>query len=184
VCSLLEHDYRNEPLKAAVTLLILGLILATSAIASPVTAAAGVEVHGSSCQDYTAVNGTAVISFWLQSESTVSNVSLSYFDENGDEASAGMVLIKGNLYDGWWETTIQPSLLKGEAAGATTSRLDVRTLHVSLGESAVDVDVSRSLGSVTVKQTNEILSFFSAPLLWLVWFAGIPISLLIMALTF
>jgi len=170
-------------MKAAATLFVLGLILFASVVSSPVALAAGVEVHGSSCQDYTAANGTAVISFRLQSESAVSNVSLSYFDENGEQACASMDLIRGDFYDGWWRTSIKPYVLREEIEHTTTYRLDVRTLHVSLDESVVDVDVSRSLGSVTAERTHETLFFFSAPVLWLVWFAGIPVSLLVMVMT-
>lgn len=59
------------------------------------------EVNGSRVKDYTTVNGTAVISLWVQSEGAVSSVVLSYVDQEGEPACAAMTLTEGDDHDGW-----------------------------------------------------------------------------------
>jgi hypothetical protein len=153
-------------------LLVLAIMLTVSVVASPVAADAGVNVNGSRVNDCTVVNDTAAISFWVQSEVAVSGVDLCYVDQNAEPACATMSLTEGDIHDGWWEATIKPNVLKGQAEGGTTYRLDVRTLHVLLGRTVVEVDVSGFLGSVTVKQGHETS---------LLPVAGIPIALLVVA---
>lgn len=157
-------------------------MLPISVVPSPVAADAGVNVNGSRVRDYTAVNGTAAISFWVQSEVAVSSVALCYIDQNAESACATMSLTEGDVHDGWWEATIRPNVLKGQVEGGTAYRLDVRTLHVSLGGTVTDVNVSGFLGSVNVKQGHESLFVLSIPMSWaILTVVGIPIALLVLA---
>ena len=169
-------------MKWALCLLVLVLMLSVSAVTSPIAADVGVEVNGSHVRDYTVVNGTAVISFWVHSEAVVSSVAVSYLGQNKEWASANMSLTEGDVCDGWWEATIKPNVLKEEVEGEIKYRLDVRTLHVSSDDRIVDIDVSGFLGSVSTKQKHESTFFLSIPMLWAICIVGgIPVALLVVA---
>ena len=161
----------RKSMKAGLGLLV--LVLISLVLVSPVVADAGVEVNGSHIRNYIAVNGTTVISFWVQSEAAVSSVALSYIDQKGEPACATMSLTKGDGHDGWWEATIKPNVLEEEIDGGARYRLDVRNLHVSLGGKIIELDMSERLGSWSRQQ--EILF----PLLTV---AGMPIALSVVAI--
>jgi hypothetical protein len=172
----------GKVVKGALWWVVLALMLPISVVPSPVAADVGVNVNGSRVGDYTAVNGTVAISFWVQSEVAVSSVALCYVDQNAEPACATMRVTEGDVHDGWWEATIRPNVLKGQIEGGTTYRVDVRILHVSLGGKVTDIDVSGFLGSVNVKQEHESSFVLPIPTSWAILpVIGIPIALLVVA---
>jgi len=170
----------RKSMKAGLGLLVLVLISLVLVVTSPVAADAGVEVNGSHIRNYIAVNGTTLISLWVQSEAAVSSVVLSYVDQKGEPACATMSLTEGDSHDGWWEATIKPNVLEEEIDGGTRYRLDVRNLHVSLGEKVIELDMSERLGSWS-RQRCEIL--FPLPVLMVgTTVVGTPIALFVVAI--